>query len=47
MLIKQMYKKIVTLHYRNFLNYSFAFQTRCHDFLMLSMDLSDIDISKF
>ena len=35
-------------HYWYFLNYSFKFQpnvcTRCHDLLMISMNLSDIDI---
>ena len=35
-------------HYWYFLNYSFKFQpnvcTRCHDLLMISMNLSDIAI---
>ena len=35
-------------HYRYFLNYSFKFQPnvrkRCHDLLMMSMNLSDIAI---
>ena len=37
-------------HYRYFLNYSFKFQpnfcNRCHDLLMMSMNLSDIAILK-
>ena len=37
-------------HYRYFLNYSFKFQPnvckRCHDLLMMSMNLSDIAILK-
>ena len=53
MLIKQMHQKKTSAskdydicHYWYFLNYSFKFQpnvcNRCHDFLMMSINLSDI-----
>ena len=41
-------KECDTCHYWYFLNYSFKFQrnvcNRCHDLLMMSMNLSDIAI---
>ena len=41
-------KECDIFHYWNFLNYSFKFQSnacnRCHDLLMMSMNLSDIAI---
>ena len=44
-------KKCDVCHYWNFLNYSFKFQQnickRCHDLLMMSMNLSNIAISNF
>ena len=49
MLTKQVHQKSVMFcHYWNFLNYSFKFQpnacNRCHDLLMMSINLSDIAI---
>ena len=50
MLIKRVHQKSDICHYRYFLNYSFKFQrndcNRCHDLLMMSMNLSDIAILK-
>ena len=51
MLMKQVHQKIVIIgicHYWYFLNYSVKFHpcvcNRCHDLLMLSMNLSDIAV---
>ena len=48
MLIKQLHQKTDICHYWYFLNYSSKFQpnvcSRCHDLLMMSMNLSDISI---
>ena len=51
MLMKQVHQKgVVFCHYWCFLNYSFKFQpnvcNRCHDLLMMSMNLSNIGILK-
>ena len=47
-LIKQVHQKSDIFHYWYFLNYSFKFQpnvcNRCHDLLMMSINLSDIAI---
>ena len=47
-LIKQVHRKSDIFHYWYFLNYSFKFQpnvcNRCHDLLMMSINLSDIAI---
>ena len=48
MLIKQVHQKSDVCHYWYLLNYSFKFQpnvcNRCHDLLMMSVNLSDIAI---
>ena len=48
MLIKQVHQKSNICHYWHFLNKAFKFQpnvcNRCHDLLMMSMNLSDIAI---
>ena len=48
MLIKQVHQKCDVCHYCYFLNYSFKFQpnvcNRCHDLLMMSINLSHIAI---
>ena len=41
-------RSVIFVHYWYFLNYSFKFQTyvcnRCHDLLMISMNLNDIAV---
>ena len=48
MLIKQLHQKTDICHYWYFLNYSSKFQpnvcNRCHDLLMMSINLSDIAV---
>ena len=49
LVIKQVdQKSAIFFHYWYFLNYSFKFQpnvcNRCHDFLMMSINLSDVAI---